>query len=111
MVRVNGKASAALLTNMYPDAVSRQDVLHLHINAPDSESIWWETDDLLDIEVDWRRELGGVRYGSQRGLMNILTSCSAQGRFRADTQAQLGTGSMSVALHSIGTLRPWTATT
>ena len=43
MVRVNGKESAALLTNMYPDAVIGREVLHLPIDAPDGESALWET--------------------------------------------------------------------
>ncbi len=53
MVRVNGKESAAMLTNMYPDPSIPQ-VLHLHMDAPQSESALWEAEDYLDIEADWR---------------------------------------------------------
>ena len=83
MVRVNGKESAALLTNMYPDAVIGREVLHLHIDAPDGESALWETGDPLDIEADWRQELGAVMYASQQGMTDILAGCSVQGQFLA----------------------------
>ena len=107
MVRVNGKESAALLTNMYPDASIGRDVLHLHMDAPDSESALWETDDHLDIEADWRQEFGGVMYASQQGLADILACCSAQGQFLAHVEDQLGDGRILVTLNSIGALRPW----
>lgn len=106
MVRVNGKESAAVLRNMYPDASIGKNVLHLHMDAPNSESALWETGDHLAIEADWRQEFGGVMYASQQGLADILACCSVQGQFRADVQKQLPGDRMVVTLNSIGPLRP-----
>jgi hypothetical protein len=106
MVRVNGKASAAVVTNMYPDAWIERNVLHLHIDVPNSESALWETGDYLAIEADWRQELGGVMYASQQGLADILARCSVQGQFHADVEKPLAGDRMLVNLDSIGPLRP-----
>lgn len=107
MVRVNGRESAAVLTNIYPDAVTGRAVLHLHIDVPESESILWETGNPLTIEADWRLELGGVVYATHEGLTEILAGCSVQGLFLASIQSDSADGLLGVALVSIGTLKTW----
>ena len=107
MVRVNGKESAAVLTNIYPDPSIGQNMLHLHMDAPESDSALWETDNHLAIEADWRQEFGDVKYASQPGLADILACCSVQGQFHAHIEDQIGGGRILVNLNSIGPLRPW----
>ena len=106
MVRVNGKASLGKLMNVYPDPATELDVLHLYLEVPVSEFNLWTTNEHLTIEADWKRELGGMKFVSQKRLAEVLEQCSAQGQFKAKVQEQTEKGWLPVTLHSMGPLKP-----
>lgn len=106
MLRVNGQDSAATFMNVYPDITDRREVLHLYIEAPEAEYAIWATEGPLNIEADWKQDLGGVIFASQQGVADILKRCAVQGQFIAQLEPQCEGGRLLVNLTSSGLLKP-----
>jgi hypothetical protein len=106
MVRVNGHASVGKMMNVYPGVHPAGHVLNLYVEVPLSEAALWMTDDLLQIEADWKEELGKIMFASQQGLEEILQYCSVQGQFSAEFEVQQHEDLLAVDLASVGSLKP-----
>jgi hypothetical protein len=102
MVKVDGRVSEAVVTNVDTEVEGTIGMLFVDLDAPISELAHWRGGHRLCVEARWQPKY--FPFPLHPSLIEILGSCSVQGSFIAHLYTLKNR--LSILLQSAGELKP-----